>query len=137
MSSLGRALVNDQGVVIGGVDAVRDIQAQKNAQIALEESEERFRRAMMDAAIGMAIVSASGDFERVNPAMSTLLGRDEPTLMASTWRGTHPPEDLDIDLQLVQEVIDGTRGDLPAHQAISEALRGDRLGRSHGFRGAR
>lgn len=109
MSSLGRALVNDQGVVIGGVDAVRDIQAQKNAQIALEESEERFRRAMMDAAIGMAIVSASGEFERVNPAMSTLLGRDEPTLMASTWQELTHPEDLDIDLQLVQEVIDGTR----------------------------
>ena len=64
---------------------------------------------MMDAAIGMAIVSASGDFERVSPAMSTLLGRDEPTLIASTWREPAHPKTLDIDLQLVQEVIGRTR----------------------------
>jgi diguanylate cyclase (GGDEF)-like protein/PAS domain S-box-containing protein len=109
MSSLGRALVDDQGVLIGGVDAVRDIQVQKDAQIALEESEERFRRSMMDAAIGMAIVSPSGEFVRVNPAMSTLLGRDEATLMASTWQELTHPDDLHIDLQLVQDVVDGTR----------------------------
>ncbi len=109
MSSLGRALVNDEGVVIGGVDAVRDIQAQKDAQLALEESEERFRRAMMDAAIGMAIISPEGGFVRVNPAMCTLLGRDESTLMTSTWQELTHPDDLDIDLQLVQEVTAGTR----------------------------
>ena len=69
MSVLGQALLDDDGNLIGGVDAVRDIQAEKDAAQAPAESEERFRRSMMDAAIGMAMVSPFGQFMRVNPAL--------------------------------------------------------------------
>ncbi len=109
MSVIGRAVTDDEGRIIGGVDALRDIQAQKDAQAALEESEERFRRSMMDAAIGMAIVAPSGEFLRVNPRMSLLLGRDAETLTRSTWQELTHPDDLDKDLELVAEVLAGTR----------------------------
>ncbi len=109
MSVLGQAMFDDQGAVIGGVDAVRDIQAEKDAANALAESEERFRRSMMDAAIGMAMVSPLGQFMRVNPALCELLGRDEHTLMSSTWQDITHPDDLDLDLGLVGEVLTGRR----------------------------
>ena len=109
MSVLGQALLDDDGNLIGGVDAVRDIQAEKDAAQALAESEERFRRSMMDAAIGMAMVSPLGQFMRVNPALCRLLSRDEATLMSSTWQDITHPDDLDADLDLVGEVLSGQR----------------------------
>ena len=109
MSVLGQAILDDQGAVIGGVDAVRDIQAEKDAAHALAESEERFRRSMMDAAIGMAMVSPLGQFMRVNPTLCELLGRDEHLLMSSTWQDITHPDDLDLDLGLVGEVLGGQR----------------------------
>lgn len=109
MSVLGKALIDAQGHLIGGVDAMRDIQERKDAQLALEESEERFRRSMMDAAIGMAIVAPAGDLLRVNPAMCGLLGRDEASLMACTWQELTHPDDVDLDESLVQEVVRGER----------------------------
>ena len=109
MSVLGKALFDDDGNLIGGVDAVRDIQVEKDAANALAESEERFRRSMMEAAIGMAMVSPLGQFMRVNPALCQVLGRDEQTLMASTWQDVTHPDDLEADLELVGEVLAGER----------------------------
>jgi diguanylate cyclase (GGDEF)-like protein/PAS domain S-box-containing protein len=109
MSNLGKAITDENGQIIGGVDAMRDIHEQKLAEAALKDSEERFRRSMMDAAIGMALVSRDGAYLKVNPAMSVLLGRDEQTLMSSTWQDLTHPDDLDIDLQHFYEILDGTR----------------------------
>ncbi len=109
MSVLGRALVDDDGRLIGGVDAMRDIQAQRDAQLALAESEERFRRSMMDAGIGMAIVAPDGSFQSVNPTICEILGRDEKLLMKSSWQELTHPDDLDSDAELVQQIADGHR----------------------------
>jgi diguanylate cyclase (GGDEF)-like protein/PAS domain S-box-containing protein len=109
MSVLRHALLDEQNRLIGGVDAMRDIQAEKDAQSALAESEERFRRSMMDAAIGMAIVAPDGGFLRVNPALCDLLGRDEQALMRSTWQELTHPDDLPADEALVHEVLSGKR----------------------------
>ena len=109
MSVLGRVLRDEDGRVVGGVDAMRDIQAERDARAALEESEERFRRSMMDAAIGMAIVAPSGALVRVNPAMCELLGRDERTLMNSTWQELTHPDDVADDEHLVRDLLDGKR----------------------------
>ena len=109
VSVLGQALLDDGGNLIGGVDAVRDIEVERASAQALAESEERFRRSMMDAAIGMAMVSPLGQFMRVNPALCRLLGRDESTLASSTWQDITHPDDLDADLDLVAEVLAGQR----------------------------
>lgn len=105
MSVLRKALTDDRGELIGGVCAMRDIQERKNAQFALEESEERFRRSMMDAAIGMAIVAPTGGLLRVNRALCELLGRDETTLMSCAWQELTHPDDLELDQSRVAEVM--------------------------------
>jgi len=109
MSVLGQALVDDQGQVIGGVDAIRDMQTEHDALVALAESEERFRRSMMDSAIGMAMVGPDGRFLSVNPALCALLSRDEDTLMRSTWQELTHPDDLAADAALVDDVLAGRR----------------------------
>ena len=109
MSVLGRAIVDENGQVIGGVDAIRDIQSEHDALVALAESEERFRRSMMDAAIGMAIVGMDGRFVSVNPALCALLARDERTLMSTTWQELTHPDDLATDAALVADVLAGRR----------------------------
>ena len=50
---------------------------------ALAESEERFRRAFEDNAVGMALASLDGRITRVNEAMRALLGRSERDLVAT------------------------------------------------------
>ena len=49
---------------------------------ALAESEERFRRAFEDNAVGMALTSLDGRFNKVNRALRELLGRSEEELLA-------------------------------------------------------
>lgn len=109
MSVLGKAIMDEDGNLLGGVDAVRDIQDSKDAQARLVESEERFRRAMDDAAIGMAIVSPQGRYVRVNPAMADILQRTEEELLACTWQDLTHPEDLQSDQELADEVLRGDR----------------------------
>jgi diguanylate cyclase (GGDEF)-like protein/PAS domain S-box-containing protein len=109
MGVLGRALMDDDGRLIGGVDAMRDIQAQRDAQAALAESEERFRRSMMDAGIGMAIVADDGTFLRVNPMMCQILGRTELELVKCTWQEITHPDDLFADSELLDGVLVGRR----------------------------
>ncbi|MFB9384374.1 ATP-binding protein [Pseudonocardia petroleophila] len=50
---------------------------------ALTESEERFRRAFEDNAVGMALTGLDGRFGRVNRALREMLGRDEDALLAA------------------------------------------------------
>lgn len=109
MSILGKAIFDDNGTLIGGVDAVRDIQASKDAQAALLESQERFRRSMDDSAIGMAIVSPLGQYQRVNPAMSAILGRTREQLMSCSWQDLTYPDDLHKDQVLANEILAGKR----------------------------
>ncbi|WP_214406785.1 ATP-binding protein [Pseudonocardia lacus] len=65
---------------------------------ALTESEERFRRAFEDNAVGMALAALDGGVTRVNRAMRTLLGRSEFELIGSRLdelftRGSGPETD--------------------------------------------
>ncbi len=50
---------------------------------ALAESEERFRRAFEDNAVGMALATLDGGITRVNRAMRALLGRSELDLIGT------------------------------------------------------
>jgi PAS domain S-box-containing protein len=50
---------------------------------ALAESEERFRRAFEDNAVGMALATLDGRITRINRAMRALLGHCEPDLIGT------------------------------------------------------
>lgn len=57
---------------------------------ALVESEERFRRAFEDNAVGMALTGLDGRFGRVNRSLQDMLGRTEAQLLAADVSLLHP-----------------------------------------------
>jgi PAS domain S-box-containing protein len=66
---------------VGIQTVTRDISAAKRATEALQEAEERFRKAFEDAPIGMAIAGIDGAFQRVNRALGELLGYSTDELL--------------------------------------------------------
>ncbi len=88
-------------------------QAEKYAGIleeqasALRISEERFRSAFNYAPIGIALVSSSGNWLKVNLALCGILGYTEKELLSMDFQSIIFPDDLGITLIKIHEVISG------------------------------
>jgi diguanylate cyclase (GGDEF)-like protein/PAS domain S-box-containing protein len=79
------------------------------AAASAREAEERFRLAFEQAAVGMALVAPDGRFMRVNRALCELVGYDADALVAMTFQQITHPEDLDLDLEYVRQMLAGER----------------------------
>lgn len=90
-------------------DAVMFMWRDDTAVEALRASEETLRVVMQNAPVGMNLTAPDGTFLRVNPAMCKFLGRDEATLMGTTWQAITHPDDLAEDLALARAVAAGER----------------------------
>lgn len=75
----------------------------------LKLSEERFRLAFQNAAIGMAIVSLEGKWLRINRSLFKILGYRPSELLSLTFQDITHPEDLDKDIHLFNEILEGIR----------------------------
>jgi PAS domain S-box-containing protein len=119
---LSAAPVRDgDGEISGVVLTFRDATASRHAaehklaQEALRETEERFRRAFHNAAIGMALVGLDGRFLQVNRSLSEMVGYTEDELLSLTWQELTHPQDLSASLELVQRMLSG-----PGHTEQTE-----------------
>jgi PAS domain S-box-containing protein len=75
-----------------------DVTERRVAEEALRQSETRFRTALANAPIGMALVGLDGRFLSVNLALERILGYDEEALLGLTFQELTHPGDLDADL---------------------------------------
>lgn len=88
-------------------------QAERYAKImeeqsaALSESEERFRSAFNYAPIGIALVSSSGQWLKVNRALSELIGYSEAEFLAVDFQSMIFPEDLGATLVKLHDLYTG------------------------------
>lgn len=88
-------------------------QAEEHAHIleeqslALRESEERFRSAFNYAPIGIALVAPSGDWMKVNRALSTILGYSEEEFLATNFQSMMFQDDLGATLIKMHELLSG------------------------------
>ncbi|MCX7921903.1 MAG: PAS domain S-box protein [Clostridia bacterium] len=82
-----------------------DICQRGKIQEALRESEDRFRTAFENAAIGMAIVSLEGRFLKVNQSLSDIVGYTEEELLATDFQSITHYEDLSVDLEYIQKLL--------------------------------
>jgi diguanylate cyclase (GGDEF)-like protein/PAS domain S-box-containing protein len=80
---------------------------QRREQARIAESEERFRSAMENAAIGMALVAADGAFIRANRSLCDMLGYSEEELLVMNFQQITHPDDLGADLDLVKRTWAG------------------------------
>ena len=88
---------------------IEDIgEARANAE-RLAAAEEQFRLAMDQSSIGMCLVSTDGRLMRVNEALCELYGRTASELIGMTWQELTHPDDLDVDVAMVAEVLAGRR----------------------------
>ncbi|MFZ5815947.1 MAG: bifunctional diguanylate cyclase/phosphodiesterase [Bacillota bacterium] len=85
----------DQSGEIFFATIARDISAQKRAQEALQDSEERFRSAFDFAPIGMGLVTQEGRWFQVNQPLCEMLGYDESELLQMPANLLVHPEDLE------------------------------------------
>ena len=79
----------------------------KQTEVALQESQARFRSAFDDAAIGMALVSLEGEWLQVNPSFCEMVGYSEAELVGRSFREITHPADLKIHAELVPGLLLG------------------------------
>ncbi len=85
---------------------MRDITERKKAEEALKNSEAIFRSSMEYAAIGMALVSPTGKWLKVNKAFSDMVGYTEEELLKTDFQSITHPDDLQIDLDYLTQMLE-------------------------------
>lgn len=75
---------------------------------AVSDSEALYHATFERAAIGIAIVSLDGGWLRINPAVAEMLGRTREQLDGMTFQDVTHPDDLDLDLGHMRQLLAGT-----------------------------
>jgi PAS domain S-box-containing protein len=100
-------ILDSRGDLIGFSGIDRDITQRKRTEEALRESEERFRSAFSNAALGMAIVSPEGRFLAANSFMWDMLGYSEEELLSKNVKDVTYPDDLELDVKRHRQLLAG------------------------------
>ena len=103
----GRFVYQSDGTPVCWQGVLLDITDRKRVEAELRLSEERFRRAVDDASIGMALVAPGGRWLRVNRALCRIVGYSEAELLAVSFQAITHPEDLNVDLEYVGRLLAG------------------------------
>ena len=85
----------------------RNITDRKRAEIALRDSEERFRAIFEQAAVGIAKNALSGQFMRVNPGFCQIVRYGESELLQKNWQAITHPDDIEADREYVRALVSG------------------------------
>ncbi|MEG4341868.1 PAS domain S-box protein [Microcoleus sp. A003_D6] len=85
----------------------RNVTDRKRAEIALRESEERFRAIFEQAAVGIAKTALSGQFMRVNPGFCQIVRYAESELLQQNWEAITQPDDMESDRKYVRLLLSG------------------------------
>jgi PAS domain S-box-containing protein len=103
-------LHNAANEVVGVLGTYEDITERKNMEIALRESEERFRMAFENSAIGMALVGLDGRWLKVNDSLCRIVGYPEQELLDRGFQDITHPDDLQADFDNVTQLLAGKIG---------------------------
>lgn len=88
-------------------DAYQQAEQRQRTEETLRESEERFRSAFDNAAIGMALVAIDGRWLKVNRSLCDLVGYTEQELLSLSFQDITHPEDMDADLSYARQLLAG------------------------------
>jgi diguanylate cyclase (GGDEF)-like protein/PAS domain S-box-containing protein len=115
------AMTAPDGSLSGYIGIADDVTSQRQAELALRESEQRFRLAFDAASVGMCMVSldpaSAGRLIRANQAMCDFTGYSESELLAMELIELSDPEDAEAAAAALDAMV---RGDLT--QVRREAL---------------
>lgn len=105
---IGAGFEGDECVVLYGT--IKDITEDVEMITKLAAQEEQFHQAFDFAPIGMALVNTSGGFIRVNKTLCQLMGYAPGHLLELSFQELTHPEDLEADLELMYQLLDGKIG---------------------------
>ena len=101
LGQLARAF-NDMAVAIQQRTNDRE-----RAEVALRESETRFREAFNSAAVGMTLVGLDGRWLLVNQALCEMVGYSDTEFRGMSFQDITHPDDLEADLAQVRRLLAG------------------------------
>jgi PAS domain S-box-containing protein len=96
--------VGDKGKVVGVILVIQDVTEQRTTELALRESEERFRRIANSAPVMMWVTRLDRTRDFVNDAYAEFTGLSREEARALDWRNRIHPEDQQ---RLVAESVAG------------------------------
>ncbi|MGB3265122.1 MAG: PAS domain S-box protein, partial [Microcoleus sp.] len=103
----GQAVKNDLGQVVRLLGTEMDITDRKKSEIALQQSEKRFRAVFEQAAVGIVKVRPDGSFLNVNPGFCNIVGYSALELKAlNLWDISHP-EEIATDVDMAKKLLAG------------------------------
>ena len=105
----GSQFFDENGNVAGAVVAMHDITNRIEAEQKLRISEETFRGSFEHAAIGMATLDTEGRWLEMNNRVCEMVGYTPAELRQLSFKDITHPDDLDLDLKLLDELVDGKR----------------------------
>lgn len=107
------AISRSQQLATANRELQHEVAERNRAEEELRGSEARFTSAFEHASIGMALVSPQGRWTKVNRALCDLLGYDAREMHEKTFQDITHPEDLELDLSHVRQVLAGA---IPSYQ---------------------
>ncbi|HWI51117.1 MAG TPA: EAL domain-containing protein [Symbiobacteriaceae bacterium] len=81
---------------------------QRRSELALQESEQRFRTAFGEAPIGIALTDPDGRWVQVNRSLANMFGYTEDELVKTSVAQRSHPDDLDLTLRWINQLVTGT-----------------------------
>jgi PAS domain S-box-containing protein len=86
-----------------------DITARRLTEDMVRENEERWRALFEHAGVGIAQLSLTGQFLRVNPRLCETLGYSTKTLLHLTFQELTHPDDLETNVRFLKGLMSATR----------------------------
>ncbi len=110
---LRHCLVSSELIDLNGTRCIltvgTDVTEKKEAEAALRESEERWKRFVADAPVGLVVVGADKHILSANNAFCALTGYSEQEVIENTYALYTHPDDLPKNLVLTDEFFAGQR----------------------------
>ncbi len=113
----------------GAVIATHLVDEEVAAEQAVEEArrqqvkaDERFRRAMDSAAVGICLMDSEGRVEEVNHEMCRFLGYDTDSLRQKTWEEVTDPDYREENQKKISAIV---RGDIDSYRMINQYVHAD------------
>jgi diguanylate cyclase (GGDEF)-like protein/PAS domain S-box-containing protein len=124
LSQISTPILDADGTLVARISGFQDVDAEVRAQLALAQSERRFRLAMESAPTGMAVVDLDLRFLEVNPTLCRMLGLAEAELLTLRVADVLPSEDGRLADQLRAAVQSGQSASAGHEKRVFSAREG-------------